>query len=252
MGKRNGSPCKPKFFHWCQRTLKHQNFIYFWVGNILAGLQLLSSQMDLSFDNRPETKTLHVKNLNMKGTALLLKEKLESLGYPVKEVHPGRIILADNGKWDEEKLAEILQPYGLDIIKNKDIILVEQIKQAVIELIHYMNNMNSVVRKSEYLVEKLGKSYSTLTRVFSAYEPVTLEKYIILQKIERIKELIDQDEMTLSEISYLMDYSSVQYLSNQFKKITGYSVTEYKNNSKSGKQYLEELTKKQRKEANTK
>ncbi len=101
--------------------------------------------------------------------------------------------------------------------------------------------MNSVVRKSEYIVEKMGKSYSHLSRVFSRFESVTLEKYIIYQKIERIKDLIDQDELTLSEIAYMMDYSSVQYLSNQFKKITGFSVTEYKSGDAGGKRFIDEL-----------
>jgi AraC-like DNA-binding protein len=91
-----------------------------------------------------------------------------------------------------------------------------------------MNNVDSVVRKSEYLVEMLGLSYQQLSKIFSKYESITLERYIILNKVERIKELILQDEYTLSEIAYMMDYSSVQYLSNQFKKETGYSVTEYK------------------------
>jgi AraC-like DNA-binding protein len=101
--------------------------------------------------------------------------------------------------------------------------------------------MNSVVRKSEYMVEKLGKSYSHLSRVFSRFEPITLEKYIIHQKIERIKDLIDEDELTLSEIAYMMDYSSVQYLSNQFKKITGYSVTEYKHSAIGKKSYIDDV-----------
>jgi len=120
-------------------------------------------------------------------------------------------------------------------------VLVEEIKQAVIELIHFMNNMDSVVRKKEYIVEKLGRNYNYLSRLFSAYEPVTLEKYIIQQKIERIKELIDEGELTLSEISYMMDYSSVHYLSNQFKKMTGYSVTEYKNRTRGAKRYWDEI-----------
>jgi AraC-like DNA-binding protein len=135
-----------------------------------------------------------------------------------------------------------LSQYGFEIIIDKDLILVNQIKQAVIELIHYMNNMNSVVRKSEYLVEKLGKSYSHLSRIFSKYEPLTLEKYIILQKIERIKNLILQNEYSLSEISYMMDYSSVQYLSNQFKKLTGYSVTEFKNNPQKKINFIDKVS----------
>jgi len=172
---------------------------------------------------------------------MLLSEKLTDLGFSVVKIVPGIIKLDKLNEEEEQKLTEILNRYGFEIIKDKDIILVEQIKQSVIELIHYMNNMNSVVRKSEYLVEKLGKSYSHLSRVFSKHEPITLEKYIILQKIERIKELIDQDELTLSEIAYMMDYSSVQYLSNQFKKITGYSVTEYKNQPEGKKSFLDDI-----------
>ncbi len=186
-------------------------------------------------------RQFNVKNLNIRGAAMLLKEKLEQEGFAVEKIGPGIIQLDNSFAIDNEKFSALLERYGFEIIPDKDQLLVEQIKQAVIELIHYMNNMNSVVRKSEYLVEKLGKSYSYLSRIFSNYEPITLEKYIILQKIERIKELIDQDELTLSEISYLMDYSSVQYLSNQFKKITGFSVTEYKNNAAGRKRYIDQL-----------
>jgi len=176
---------------------------------------------------------------------LLLKEKLEDNGFVVDSINPGVLTLRDTQSIDFNKLSELLGRYGFEIIKDKELLLVEQIKQTVIELIHYMNNMNSVVRKSEYMVEKLGKSYSYLSRVFSRFEPITLEKYIIYQKIERIKDLIDEDELTLSEIAYMMDYSSVQYLSNQFKKITGYSVTEYKHNVIGKKSYIDDVDFKQ-------
>ena len=128
----------------------------------------------------------------------------------------------------EKDVASLLEKYGLGLLIDKDKKLVEDIKLAVIELIHHLNNVNSVIQRSDYLVEKLGKSYQHLSKVFSSNESLTLEKYIILQKIERIKELINQDEYTLSEIAYMMEYSSVQYLSNQFKKITGLSVSEYR------------------------
>ncbi len=186
-------------------------------------------------------KELHVKNLSLKSAAMLLSEKLTDMGFSVVKIVPGIIRLKDLNEQEEQRLSVILNKYGFEIIKDRELVLVEQIKQSVIELIHFMNNMNSVVRKSEYLVEKLGKSYSHLSRVFSKHEPLTLEKYIILQKIERIKELIDEDELTLSEIAYMMDYSSVQYLSNQFKKITGYSVTEYKNKNEGKKKFLDDI-----------
>ena len=94
---------------------------------------------------------------------------------------------------------------------------------------------------ADYLVEKLGYSYPYLSRLFSASEPLTLEKYTILQKIERIKELILSEEYTLSEIAFMMDYSSVQYLSNQFKKITGVSVSEFKNSPGLYKKSIDKL-----------
>jgi len=111
----------------------------------------------------------------------------------------------------------------------------------VIELVHHMNNMDSIVRKSEYLVEKTGLSYAYLSRIFSSQEHITLERFIILHKIERIKELIDQEELTLSEIAFIMDYSSVQYLSNQFKHYTGMTVSEYRESDRSSKKSIDQL-----------
>ncbi len=175
------------------------------------------------------TKTIKIKNLFCSSTVLLLKEKLEETGYIVHEINLGSATLSfDPSIHTEEGVTTLLEKYGLGLVIDKDKKLVEDIKLAVIELIHHLNNVNSVIRRSDYLVEKLGKSYQQLSKVFSSHESTTLEKYIILQKIERTKELINQDEFTLSEIAYMMEYSSVQYLSNQFKNITGLSVSEYR------------------------
>jgi len=95
-------------------------------------------------------------------------------------------------------------------------------------LVHYANNNNSIIRNSDYLVDKIGKSYQYLSSLFVEYENRTLEKFIIAHKIERTKVLLLQNEMSLSEIAYQMGYSSVQYLSNQFKKTTGITVSEFK------------------------
>ena len=118
--------------------------------------------------------------------------------------------------------------------------MVEQIKLAVIELIHYYNNANSLIRNSDYLVEKLGYTYQYLSSIFSKHENITLEKYIIVQKIEKAKELLEFENYTLSEISFMMGYSSVQYLSNQFRQITGVSVSDYKKAKEGGAKVLEE------------
>ena len=177
------------------------------------------------------TKVFKIKNLFCTSTALLLKEKFEEAGFIVHEINLGSATMSYNPSiLSEVNVSTLLEKYGLGLVIDKDKKLVEDIKLAVIELIHQLNNVNSVIQRSDYLVEKLGKSYQHLSKVFSSNESLTLEKYIILQKIERIKELINQDEYTLSEIAYMMEYSSVQYLSNQFKKITGLSVSEYRHN----------------------
>lgn len=125
-------------------------------------------------------------------------------------------------------IAEGLKEIGFELVVNKDDIILEQIKVAVLEMIYYGNNLNTIIRNSDYLSDKLGHSYVLLSKVFSDKTGTTLEKYIIMVRIERVKELLSYNEMTLSEIAYQMGYSSVQYLSNQFKQITGMSVTEYK------------------------
>ena len=160
----------------------------------------------------------------------------------MEEISLGRAKLTyDEKAISMDDIRKVLNDLGTDLIETREKRIVEEIKLAIIELIHHMNNVDSMVRKSEYLVEKLGLSYSYLSRIFSTHENITLEKYIILNKIERIKELIDQDEFTLSEISFMMDYSSVQYLSNQFKHITGMTVSEYKDSDRSSKKPIDNL-----------
>jgi len=124
-------------------------------------------------------------------------------------------------------IEEVFTSNGFEIIVDKESALIEEIKRVVIELVHH-STFNAMVRNSDFLVSRFDKSYQHLSTVFSRHENITLEKYIILQRIEKVKELIQVDEQSLSEIAFMMGYSSVQYLSTQFKQITGYSVTDYK------------------------
>lgn len=189
-----------------------------------------------------EQETVFIRNMVSSCCIELLRDRLEAAGFEVVEVQLGKAVISCPEKAGfHEKILSVLREIGLDLIENREDVLVEQIKLSVIELIHHMNNVDSVVRKSDYLVEKLGYSWSHLSKIFHSHEPLTLEKYIILQKIERIKQLIDNDEYTLSEIAYIMDYSSVQYLSTQFHKITGMTVSDYKNSDRSSKKPLDRL-----------
>lgn len=189
-----------------------------------------------------QIEILLVKNMFCHSCIPLLKDKLEQFGFQVLKIKLGEIhILQPEKKIPIETIQDMLSVYGFELIMSHEDRMVNEIKLAVIELIHHLNNVDSIVRKSDYLVEKTGLSYQYLSKIFAKHEKLTLEKYIIHQKIERIKQLIDTEEYTLSEISYMMDYSSVHYLSNQFKAITGMTVSQYKESGKSSRKGIDEI-----------
>lgn len=172
----------------------------------------------------------------------VLREDLEKEGIQIQKIKLGEVEVTYNPeKINIKHIEKIIHSDGFELITDKEKILVEQIKLAVIELIHYYNNANSLIRNSDYLIEKLGYTYQYLSSIFSKHENITLEKYIILQKIEKVKELLEFDNYTLSEISFLMGYSSLQYLSNQFRQITGVSVSDYKKNKNIDRKSLNDL-----------
>jgi len=192
--------------------------------------------------NSDTSQRIYISNMMCPCCIRLVKEDLTKLGITVLEVKLGEAtILYNQDEINKNQIEEVLQNVGLGLIRNKDEILVEQIKQTVVELVHYMNNVNSIVRKSEYLVEKMGRSYQTLSKVFSRVESITLERYIILQKIERVKELAMEDKISLSEIAWMMDYSSPHHLSNQFKIITGVSLSDFKKDPAAYKKSIHHL-----------
>lgn len=188
------------------------------------------------------SKTLYIKYMVCKCCLKVIRQELENNDIEVKRIILGEAdIIYDENKITDTEIERILNTNGFELVTNKEKILVEQIKTAVIELVHMANNMNSIIRNSDYLVEKLGYSYQHLSGIFSKYEENTLEKYIILHKIEKVKEMIEYGELTLSEIAFSMGYSSVQYLSTQFKTITGISVSDYKKNPSVERRALNEI-----------
>jgi AraC family transcriptional regulator len=192
--------------------------------------------------NFEQNQKLQIRNMMCSCCVRVVKEDLTKLGITVLDVKLGEAtVIYNDQEISKSQINEVLQKLGMEIISNKDEILVEQIKQTVIELVHYMNNINSIARKSEYLVEKMGKSYQTLSKLFSKIEPITLERYIILQKIERVKELAMEDKISLSEIAWMMDYSSPHHLSSQFKIITGISLSDFKKDPAAYKKPIDKL-----------
>ena len=159
----------------------------------------------------------------------LLIIELNRVGVGVTKAKLGDItVVYDPEVIKEEQIIAVFHDLGFKVIQDKDQLLVEEMKQVIVELVHH-TTYNAMVRNSDFIVSRFNKSYQHLSTVFSRIEKITLEKYIILQRIEKVKELMQSEELSLSEIAYIMGYSSVQYLSTQFKQITGYSVSEYKN-----------------------
>ena len=173
----------------------------------------------------------------------LIKLELERTGFiEVTNIELGEAdIKYDSQVISLDSIDVILKRNGFELLRDSDQILVEQIKSAIIQLIFYGNSETSIIRNSDYLSEKLQYPYLHLSKVFSEHTGTTLEKYTILIKMEKIKELISYEQLTLSEIAYMMGYSSVQYLSNQFKHVTGYTVSEYKNLQQKDRKPLDSL-----------
>ncbi|MDP3441780.1 MAG: helix-turn-helix transcriptional regulator [Ignavibacteria bacterium] len=158
----------------------------------------------------------------------ILAIEFQQLGVEIRKARLGDVTVAyDAESINEKQIEAIFASLGFGIIQDKEKAMVEEIKKIVIELVHH-TTYNAMVRNSDFIVSRFNKSYQHISTVFSRHEHITLEKYIILQRIEKVKELIQMDDLSLSEIAYMMGYSSVQYLSTQFRQITGYSVTEYK------------------------
>jgi AraC family transcriptional regulator len=174
------------------------------------------------------TKILSVKNVSSGCCVKLIRRILSDIGVVMEHAGYGEVTVTyDDEAVDLAHIVKQLQREGFEIISDKEQQLVEQIKSAVFDLIHHTTS-NAMIRNSDFLVQKFNLSYQHISSVFSANQNITLEKYIIQQKIEKAKELIAGSDLTLSEIAYMMGYSSVQYLSTQFRHVTGVSVSEFK------------------------
>lgn len=171
---------------------------------------------------------LYIKYMVSRRCKIMVKEELKKLGIKYVVVDLGVVeILKDITSEQYEQLKVNLMKSGLELLDDKRSILVEKIKNVITEMIHY-NDEQPKVNYSDFISAKLGYDYTYLANVFSEVKGMTIQQYIIINKIERVKELLLYDELTLTEIAYRLHYSSVAHLSNQFKKITGLTPTFYK------------------------
>ncbi|WP_159518991.1 helix-turn-helix domain-containing protein [Sunxiuqinia indica] len=171
---------------------------------------------------------LHIRNMVSNRCKMIVKSELNKLGLHFILVDLGEVEIME--KLTTEELAQLnnsLQESGLAIIGDKKGILIERIKNIIIELVHYSEEQIKV-NLSDHLSEKLNYDYTYLSNLFKEHQGITIEHFLLTHKVERVKELLVYDELNVSEIAYIMHYSSVAHLSNQFKKLTGLTPSQYK------------------------
>lgn len=172
---------------------------------------------------------LYIKNMVCDRCILVVRQQLDKIGLPYKNIQLGEAELADTPSKEKlQLLAQSLQHLGFEVLDDKKTTLVEKIKAAIIQLVQSKDEEALTIKLSVLLHEKLQMDYHYLSSLFSSIEGITIEKYVILQRIEKAKELLMYDELSLSQIADRLGYSSVQHLSQQFKKTTGLTPSHFK------------------------
>lgn len=184
---------------------------------------------------------LYLKNMVCNRCKMVVRSELEKQGLNVLSVELGEAEIAEVlSLAQKQALNEALLPLGFEVIDDKKSRLIEHIKNLIIELVHQKDS-ELTTNLSDFLSSRLHYEYSYLSKLFSEVEGVSIEKYFIAQKIERVKELLVYDELSLSEIAFQLHYSSVAHLSNQFKKVTGLTPSYFKNLKSDKRKPLDEV-----------
>lgn len=202
----------------------------------IQGIMVIIKQRCLSMET-----TLHIKNMVCQRCLKVVKDELKKLGYDVSDISLGEATIQSKTKPDISEIGKVLVENGFDLVDDKNSKIIERIKALIINKIHHQEEDIGKFSFSKYLSNEIGMNYSQLSSIFSSLEGITIEKFIIKQKIEKVKELLSYDELTLSEISYKLGYSSVQHLSNQFRQITGLNPSYFKKIKENRRKPLDHL-----------
>lgn len=184
---------------------------------------------------------LYIKNMVCSRCKMVVKSELEKLGLHPVSVDLGEVDIAGELQgYQRQDIHAALQKFGFALLDDKKSVLIERVKNLIVDLVQNKNN-HLKTNLSDYLSRELNHDYTYITNLFTQVEGTTIEQYFIAQKVERVKELLVYDELTLSEISYQLNYSSVSHLSKQFKKVTGLTPSHYKLLKEKKRNPLEEL-----------
>ncbi len=184
---------------------------------------------------------VYIKNMVSLRCKLVVQAELDKLRIPYTHVELGMVELKENlSAIRREQLKTILSGSGLELIDDKKGIMIEKIKTVIVEMVHYAEHLPAT-NFSDYISSKLHLDYAYLSGIFSKSTGITIESYIILHKIERVKELLIYNELTLKEIACKLNYSSIAHVSNQFKKVTGFTPSFFKSMKQRNRTFLENL-----------
>lgn len=185
---------------------------------------------------------LHIKNMVCDRCVMVVRQQLDETGLTYKNVQLGQVELQNEVSAEQlENLRGKLKDNGFELLDDKKSQIVEKIKTTIVSLIHGHNEDEFNLKLSAHLQDKLQLDYHYLSTLFSSVEGITIEKYAILQRIEKVKELLMYDEKNLSEIAFDLGYSSVQHLSQQFKKVTGLTPSHFKELKENKRKPLDKL-----------
>ncbi len=191
----------------------------------------------------PGTRTLIVKNMVCDRCIRVVREELQKLNFDVRSIRLGEVVVGlPSVPPGEEQLKTVLAEQGFELLDDKQSQIIEKTKIAVLKLVRESDPEHPRQDKdSDYIARETRHEYHKLSTLFSSTQGITIEKYIILQRIEFVKELLRYNELTLSEIAYRLGYSSVSHLSNQFRKVTGLSATQYRNLNRHDRKPLDKI-----------
>ena len=176
------------------------------------------------------SKVLYIKNMVCPRCIETVQQVVSDKGFKIKSIKLGEVEIDKEPSSEQmEELSYALKNRGFELLVDKKSRIVQQIKSEIVRLVHHNDNEILQVNLSDHIAKLIGADYSFLSNLFSAEEGITIEKYTILQKIEKVKELLSYGELTASEIAFKLGYSSAAHLSSQFKKETGMTTGQYKN-----------------------
>ncbi len=176
-----------------------------------------------------KTDKLYIKNMVCDRCVKMVREELQKLGCDIKSIELGKVELIEPHQINKNELEHSLAKEGFELLGDSNSRMINEIKSIIINQVHYNKNSNRPQENFSQILEKeIGRDYSFISNLFSTIESRTIEKFFIQQRVEKVKELLKYGEMTINEIAFELNYSSPQYLSNQFKQITGFRPSQFR------------------------